>query len=46
VKVMTLHFYIMITMMYGICVVVPVIFSVCHYFLFFVTAMSITILLL
>jgi len=44
-KVMTLHFYIMVTMIYGICVFL-VVFRVCHYFLFFVAALSVTTLLL
>jgi len=44
-KVMTLQSYIMITMIYGICVVL-VICRVCCYFLFFVAALSITTLLL
>jgi len=44
-KVTTVHFYVMVTVMYGICVVL-VIFRVCHYFLFSVGALSITTLLL
>jgi len=43
-KVMTLQSYIMVTMMYGICVVL-VICRACHYFLF-VAALFITTLLL
>jgi hypothetical protein len=43
-KVMTVHFYTMERMMYGICVVL-VIFWVCH-FPFFIAALSITTLLL
>jgi hypothetical protein len=44
-KVITFHIYIMVTMIYGIKVVL-VLYSVCHYFLFFVTALSFTTLLL
>jgi len=44
-NVVTLHFYIMVTMLYGICVVL-VIFRARHYFLFFVAALSVTTLLL
>jgi len=40
-KVMTLQSYIMVTMMYGICVFL-VIIRACHYILFFVAALSIT----
>ena len=38
-KVMTFHFYITITMTYGVCVVMLV-YRVCYYFLFFVATLS------
>jgi len=44
-KVMTLYFYIMVKDICGICVNL-VIFWICHYFPFFVAALSITTLLL
>jgi len=40
-KVKTLHFYVMVTMMYGNCVVL-VIFRICHYSPFFVADLSVT----
>jgi len=40
-KVMTFHFNIMVTIINGI-KVVPGLFSVCYYFLFFVAALSFT----
>ena len=43
-EVMTVQSYIMVTMMYGICMVL-VISRACHYVLFFVAALSITTLL-
>jgi len=42
-KVMTFNFYITLTMMYGMKVVL-VLFGVCHYFLFFAAALSFTTL--